>query len=157
MAETKFVRLRFTDAETLQAACAEYFDRIDGMPEHVVNIGNKVISRKVPYTPAGLARHLGISTQTMGKYLRGEVAFPEKMSPKTQNEILHVLTAARMKIEEDISTKALLNEVDNTVAKQVLGVFGYNKCLDDAGEEANNTVRVIVQGATKSDIESWSK
>ena len=157
MAETKFVRMRFTDADELSAACAAYFERIDGLPPKVVHIGNKVVERNVPYTPAGLARALGISTQTLGKYLRGEVQFPEKMSPKTQDAILHILTDARMKIEDDISTKALMNEVDNTVAKQVLGVFGYNKCLDDAGEEANNTVRVIVQGASKSEIESWSR
>lgn len=158
MAETtKFVRMRFTNADELAAVCDAYFKRIDEMPEHVVNVGSKILYRKVPYTPAGLARSLGISTQTLGKYLRGEVAFPDKMSDATQSKILHVLTDARMKIEDDISTKALLNEVDNTVAKQVLGVFGYNKCLDDAGEEANNKVLVLVEGASRSQIENWGK
>lgn len=157
MADIKFVRMKFTNASALSAACESYFARIDAEPAHEVCVGKNLYTRTVPYTPAGLARALGITTQTMGKYLRGEVQFPESMPKETQDEILKVLTNARMKIEENISTKALLGEIDNTVSRQVLGVLGYNKSLDESGEEANNTVRVIVQGATKADIDSWSK
>lgn len=157
MAEIKFVKMRITDAKALKKCCDDYFAHIDAEPPHVVTYGKHEVVRYVPYTPAGLARALGISTQTLGKYLRGEVAFPETMDQKTQMEILHVLTDARNKIEENISTRALMGEIDNAVSRQVLGTLGYNKSLDEVGEEANNTVRVIVQGASKSEIESWSK
>lgn len=157
MAEIKFVKMRFTDAKALKKCCDAYFERIDKEPPHVVTYGKHEVTRYVPYVPAGLARDLGISTQTMGKYLRGEVAFPETMDQKTQMEILHVLTDARNKIEENISTKALLGEIDNAVSRQVLGTLGYNKSLDEAGEEANNTVKVIIQGASKEEVESWAK
>lgn len=157
MADIKFVRMKFTNAAALQTACETYFARIDALPPREVNVGKNVYTRTVPYTPAGLARELGISTSTMGKYLRGEVQFPEKMPPKTQNDILLVLTAARMKIEEDISTRALLGEIDNAVSRQILGVLGYNKSLDESGAEANNRVEVIVRSASDAEIEGWSK
>lgn len=157
MAEIKFVKMRFTDAKALKKCCDAYFERIDAELPHIVTYGKHEVTRYVPYVPAGLARALGISTQTMGKYLRGEVSFPETMDQKTQMEILHVLTDARNKIEENISTRALMGEIDNAVSRQVLGTLGYNKSLDEAGEEANNTVKVIIQGASKEEVESWAK
>lgn len=157
MADIKFVRMRFTNADELKTACDAYFDRIDNTPPKSVCVRNAVVFREIPYTPAGLARALGISTSTMGKYLRGEVSFPDKMPQKTQDEILKVLTDARMRIEDDITTRALIGEVDNAVARQVMGMLGYNKSMDEAGEEANNKVLVLVQGASKADIENWSK
>ena len=157
MAETKFVRMRFTDAKALRKAVDAYFDRVKARAPEEVAIGKNIVTRSIPPTPAGLARAIGISTPTMYKYMRGEIQFPDKITSEDQVEIMRIITEARMRIEEEISERALVGSVDNTVAKQILGAFGYNKCMDDSGEEANNKVTVIVQGATADEIARWAK
>lgn len=157
MAETKFVRMRFTDADALRKAVDAYFERVESRPPETFEIRGAVVVRKAPPTPAGLARALGISAPTMYKYMRGEIQFSDKISASDQEEILRIITEARTRIEEEISERALLGSVDNTVAKLILGAFGYNKCMDDSGEEANNRVTVLVQGATAEEIARWAK
>lgn len=157
MAEIKFARMRITDPTALKEACDKYFAYIDGLPKRSVPYGRQVVERRVPPTMAGLARALGISSATLAKYLRGEVTFPDSVSKKTETELLRILTDARMRIEDEIITGGLMGELDNTIVRQHMSMFGYTKSMDEAGEEANNTVRVIVQGASQSEIESWSK
>lgn len=157
MAEIKFARMKFTDPKALKDACDAYFAYIDGLPPRTCLSGRIAVERTVPPTPAGLARALGISTATLGKYLRGEVSFPDNVSKKTEAELLRVLTDARMHIEDEITTRALMGELDNAVSRQVMGMLGYNKSMDEAGEEANNKVLVLVQGASNEDIKNWSK
>lgn len=157
MAEIKFVRMKFRDAKTLRAAVDAYFERVASRPEVAITVGRSVVMRAIPPTPAGLARALGVSTPTMYKYMRGEVQFPDTIKPEVQEEILRIITEARMRIEEEISERALVGSVDNAVSRQILGAFGYNKCMDDSGEEANNKVTVIVQGASADEIARWAK
>ena len=157
MADVKFVRMRFTDADALRKAIDAYFDRVDKRAPEEVAVGRTSVMRTIPPTPAGLARTLGISTPTMYKYMRGEVQFPDSVASGEQEEILRIITEARMKIEEIISERALVGTIDNAIARQVLGAFGYNKCMDDSGEEANNKTLVIFQGASAEDIKNWTK
>jgi hypothetical protein len=157
MAEIKFVKMRFRDAGALRAAVEAYFERVASRPEVAIQVGRSVVMRAIPPTPAGLARALGVSTPTMYKYMRGEVQFPDSVKPGVQEEILRIITEARMRIEEEISERALVGSVDNAVSRQILGAFGYNKCMDDSGEEANNKVMVIVKSANDAEIESWAK
>lgn len=157
MAEVKFVRMRFTDAKALRKAVDAYFDRVKQRAPEEVAIGRATMMRTFPPTPAGLARALGVSTPTMYKYMRGEVSFPDTVAGKEQEEILRIITEARMRIEEEISERALVGTIDNAIARQILGAFGYNKCMDDTGEEANNKVTVVVQGASAEEIARWAK
>lgn len=157
MADTKFVRMRFTDARALRKAVDAYFEKIESTPAEEVLYGRQLVMRRVPPTPAGLARALGITTSTLGKYLRGEVMFPDSVTKETEEALLHILTDARMRIEDEITTRALMGTIDNAVSRQVMGMLGYNKSMDEAGEEANNTVTVVLQGATADEIAKWAK
>ena len=157
MAEIKFARMKFTDPTALKKACDAYFDYIDKKPKRIIPYGKQAVEVEVPPTMAGLARALGITTSTLAKYLRGEVTFPDSVGKKTEAELLRVLTDARMRIEDEIITRGLMRELDNTVVRQHMSMFGYTKSMDEAGEEANNTVKVIIQGASKEEVESWAK
>lgn len=157
MAEIKFVRMQITDPEKLKEACNKYFAFIESQPPRMVPHGRQVIQRRVPPTMAGLARVLGISTWTLAKYLRGEVTFPEGVSEETQDELLRILTAARTRIEDIIVTGGMTGELDNTVVRQHMSLFGYGHALDESGEEANNTVRVVITGASQEEAARWAK
>jgi len=157
MADIKFVRMKFTNPTALKEACDAYFDAVESAAPREIYARKQIVTIKLPPTPAGLARALGITTSTLGKYLRGEVSFPDNVSKKTEAELLRILTDARMRIENEITTRALIGELDNTVSRQVMGMLGYNKSMDEAGDEANNTVKVILQGATADDIEKWAR
>lgn len=158
MAEIKFARLRITSPAALRSAVESYFTMVEARKPMQVLVGrSNVIERRVPPTMAGLARALGVSTTTLAKYLRGEVEFPSEVSKKTQDELLRILTDARMRIEDEIVTRGLMGDLDNTVVRQHMSMFGYTRSMDESGEEANNTVRVIVQSASDADINNWSK
>lgn len=158
MAEIKFARMRITNPAALRSACDAYFEMVEARKPLVVQTGkDRYAERKVPPTMSGLARALGITTTTLAKYLRGEVEFPETVSKKAQAELIQILTDARMRIEDEIITRGLLGDLDNTVVRQHMGMFGYSRSMDEAGEEANSKVMVIFQGATTEEIKNWSK
>ena len=91
------------------------------------------------------------------KYLRGEVAFPPDVSEETQKELMRILTNARTYIEDKIITGGMIGELDNTVVRQHMSMFGYGRSMDESGEEANNTVHVIIKGATAEEAEKWAR
>lgn len=156
MASVKFVKLRFRDAKLLEKRIEEYFAAVRDADPIEVAVGKNLVSRKVPPTPAGLAHHLGITTQTLGRYMRGEVKF-DGISESEGDEIIRVLTKARMKIESELVGRGLVGDLDNSTVRQALIALGYNKCIDDEEADANATLRIVVEGATQGEVKSWSK
>lgn len=157
MAETKFARMKYRDADTLSADIDAYFARIDAKDPVEVPYGRQTIMRKIPATIPGLACALHVTVTTLAKYMRGEVQFPDTVPDKEVEKMIGVLTDARNRIETDIIERGLVGDLDTTVVRQHMAMFGYSKSMDEAGEEANNTVRVILQGASDDEIKKWAK
>ena len=98
-----------------------------------------------------------MTVTTLAKYMRGEINFPESVSEAEVEKMLGILTDARNRIETDIIERGLVGDLDTTVVRQHMSMFGYSKSMDEAGEDANNKVTVIVQGASADDIKKWAK
>lgn len=157
MAEIKFARMKYTDAKSLRADIDAYFARVEAKPPVEVPYGRATIMRKIPATIPGLACALHVTVTTLAKYMRGEVNFPAKVSDTEAEKMIGILTDARNRIETDIIERGLVGDLDTTVVRQHMAMFGYSKSMDEAGEDANNTVHVILQGASAEDIKNWAK
>lgn len=157
MADIKFARMKYRDAKTLKSDVDAYFERVAEKPAVEVPYGRTTIWRKIPATIPGLACALHVTVTTLSKYMRGEVNFPDSVSESEAEKMIGVLTDARNRIETDIIERGLVGDLDTTVVRQHMAMFGYSKSMDEAGEDANNKVTVIVQGASAEDIKNWAK
>lgn len=157
MAEVKFARMKYKTAEALRADVDAYFKRVDKKAPVEVPYGRQTIMRRIPATIPGLAAALHITVTTLSKYMRGEIDFPNGVSEADAEEMICILTDARNRIETDIIERGLVGDLDTTVVRQHMAMFGYSKSMDEAGEDANNKVTVIIQGASAEDAKNWSK
>ena len=157
MAETKFARMKYKDAKTLKTAIDAYFERVDAKPPVEVPYGRTTIMRKIPATIPGLACALHVTVTTLAKYMRGEINFPDSVDSDDAEKMIGLLTDARNRIETDIIERGLVGDLDTTVVRQHMAMFGYSKSMDEAGDEVNNKVTVVLQGATAEEIAKWAK
>lgn len=152
---TKYVRIKTMSPSELRAKIDAYFARIDGTPPVEVTKGKYTVLFKLPYTIEGLARELGITKQTLGKYLRGDCAF-SGVEETRQGEMLQILTDARMRIEEHIQTRSLIGELENNVARQALAGLGGAKSIDDTDDSSSREVVITITG-TNAQVQDWSR
>lgn len=157
MAETRFARMKYTNAKALKRDIDAYFAEVDAMEPVEVPYGRNTIFRKIPWTIPGLACALHVTVTTLSKYMRGEVNFPDSVSQEEADRMIDVLTDARNRIERHIIERGLVGSLDSTVVRQHMAMFGYSKSMDEAGEDANNTVTVVLKGADDVKVEKWSK
>ena len=157
MAETRFARMKYTDAKKLKRDVDAYFAEVEEMEPVEVPYGRNTIVRKIPCTIPGLACALHVTVTTLAKYMRGEVNFPNEVSQEEADKMIDVLTDARNRIERRIIERGLVGDLDSTVVRQHMAMFGYSKSMDEAGEDANNTVTVVLKGADDVKVEKWSK
>jgi hypothetical protein len=151
----KYITRAKEDPKEIARVIDKYFTDMDAREPIAVAVGKNIVLRKPPYTPAGLARALGITTTTLGRYLRGEVAF-KGASDENASEILRLMSDARMRVEEHISERGAVGDLDNTTCRIILGMLGGNKCIDDTAEDANNQMAVVVVGTTEQ-VRQWSR
>lgn len=157
MAEVRFAKMKYTDAEKLRSVIDAYFARVDKRAPVEVPYGRNTIMRRIPATIPGLAAALHVTVTTLSKYMRGEIDFPKGVSEEEAEKMLVILTDARNRIETDIIERGLVGDLDTTVVRQHMAMFGYSKSMDEAGEDANNKVTVIIQGASAEDAKNWAK
>lgn len=157
MAETRFARMKYRDAKTLKKDVDTYFAEIDAMAPVEVPYGRATIWRKIPATIPGLACALHITVTTLAKYMRGEVDFPKGVSAEEVDKMLDILTDARNKIERRIIERGLVGDLDTTVVRQHMAMFGYSKSMDEAGEDANSVVKVVIETKSDAEAEKWSR
>lgn len=156
MADVRFTKLKHTDPKALQETIDRYFESVDAAPPVAVAVGKSVIAKKLPPSPAGLARCLGITTQTLGRYMRGEVKC-DGMKARDVEAVMSILTDARMRIEEEIQTRGLIGDLDTATVKQTLGMLGYNKSLDAPDGEVDSSIRVVFESSDPNAIEKWGR
>lgn len=153
----KYARLADMTPQTIRETVDAYFQSVADKPPIEIWIGKNPVMRKRPPTPAGLARALGISTPTLARYLRYEEEFTG-VNEADADAIVRILTDARNRIEEEITERGAVGDLDNVTVRQILKMLGYEKCIDDKPEQADTrTLTVVVQGAGASEAAKWSR
>lgn len=136
----------FEDPKALQKAIDAYFEYVDGLPVQKVQVGKNIYDRYVPYTVEGLCAHLGVQKADVKQMLT---------DPGTNAASRTLMTDAITYIEAKLTEKALLGQLDATVAKIVLSGSLLNSA--DAEIEASNGLTIRISGMSQKDADEASR
>lgn len=127
-----------SEEQNLCARIDDYFSECDKTAERVILKSGALSVRQVPYTLAGLAERLGVSQQAI-----------RQRAERGGRIGMHYANAMR-RIERYTVERALLGELQSSVAAKLLGELGSGEKLPP-DEDAGRIVIVL------EDKEGWSE
>lgn len=130
----------------LQKAVDAYFAYVDGLPVQHVQVGKNIYERYTPHTVEGLCAYIGLQKSDVRTLLTDPAA-----NVKSRGIMVDAIT----RIEAMLTEKALLGQLDATVAKIVLS--GSLLSGADAEIEAANGVTIRISGMSQKDAEAASR
>lgn len=140
----------FTDPDKLAEQVDRFFATCEASrEEHQLRNGGVQVRYRKPPSVIGLAVYLGVSRQTLYRYMAGDI---ESLDSAVYSTIRDILVRARDRIEALTLEGAMSGEVDSKAASLVLGGMGYSNKSDDSP-----TVTVRIVGADAAAVEDWSR
>lgn len=130
-------------AAAIRAAAEAYFQDCDNTRERVVLKNGELTYHQVPYTMAGLCARLGISRETLER-ARGHATAPTRKRGRQCKEevaLREVYCWAATRVEQHVVERALLGELNASVAGMLLKDWGYG------GEEhrRDDTLSILLE------------
>ncbi len=126
------------DAKQLCERIRDYFSACDETAEEVTGRNGRSLSRRCPYTLAGLAEHVGMSKQALLERAAG------------RGKTAEAIAGALRRIERYTVERALLGELSSSVTAMLLGDLGVTAAAKADGEDARSIVVRL------EDREGWS-
>lgn len=130
----------------LQKVVDAYFIYVDNLPVQHVQVGKNIYDRYTPHTVEGLCAFIGIQKSDVRTLLTDPAA-----NQKSRGIMIDAIT----RIEAMLTEKALLGQLDATVAKIVLS--GSLLSSADAEIEAANGFTIRISGMSQSAVEAASR
>ena len=142
-------KVAISDPVQLQAQVDAYLDACAATRKvRELRSGDIRIREDYP-SMVGLASHLGICTDTLYTYMRGDAH--AQLAPETTQAIADVLTRARDRIGSVILAAAMRGDCDSRTALSQLAAYGIA-----APEQVQATVTVRVK-ADADELDAWSR
>lgn len=126
------------DVERLSEKIRDYFSACDETAEEVTGRNGRSLSRRLPYTLAGLAEHVGMSKSEL----------KERAAGRGRNA--EAIADALRRIERYTVERALLGEFQSSVAAMLLSDLGVQSAAKADGEDGGGVVIRL------EDKEGWS-
>ena len=125
------------DAKRLGERIQDYFSVCDETTEELAGRNGRSGTRRLPYTLAGLAEHVGMPKAALLSLARGR-------GPRAE-----AVAAALRRIERYTVERALLGELSSSVTAMLLSDLGVTASRADDGDEG----RIVI---IMEDKEGWS-
>lgn len=127
------------DTTVIKARIQDYFSVCDETAEEPAGQKGRPPTRRLPYTLAGLAEHVGMS--------KGELT---ALAPG-RGRAAEAVAAALRRIERDTVERALMGEISSSMCAMLLEGLGLSAAGKTEGPEAGKIVIVM------EDREGWSR
>lgn len=126
----------FTDPAKLRMQIQVYFDLCDPHIEtrlvgdsfntqgKLITTNREIMTEQEPYTISGLARHLGVSRQTLLDYRKAE-HYSEDIDEDTRQELMDTILNAYQKVEEFNEKMLFKSGIANGVKFSLTNNFGW--------------------------------
>lgn len=141
---------KYSNPATLQAAVDDYFEQCDAGTNIEYIDKHGVVQnahRRIPYTMAGLAAHLGIARDVLNSYSRDEYpAIAREIAKNTDSAVRFsdIVSCARQKIERDNIEKGMLGVYENKLnILNLASNFGY--ATRSAMDVTSNTIENVLE------------
>ncbi|MDL2259213.1 DNA-packaging protein [Eubacteriales bacterium OttesenSCG-928-K08] len=130
-------------AEFVRLAAQAYFDACDATRERVDLKNGEITYHQVPYTMAGLCAQLGVARSVLEEISKAPPPDRSKESMSEEDELKKVLHWAVARVEQYTVERALLGELNSSVASMLLRGWGYND--EKKPEPQNQSVQVVLE------------
>lgn len=136
----------FGSPTKLQKTVDGYFAYVDAQPVQHVQVGKNIYERTVPHTVEGLCAYIGVQKSDVKTLLT---------DPAANAKCRDIMVTAITRIEALLTEKALLGQLDATVAKIVLSGSLLNSA--DAEIDAQNGFTIRIHGMSQKDADEASR
>lgn len=140
--------------DELEAKVEEYFEYCKENKVEAI-VGKTVVMVSTPPDIVGLSLFLGISRETLYRYLHGDYRGDTGDSREnTQQRVCDILTRARDRIIQDAYQGASLGRYNERITQLRLGRMGESVKTEI---EHSGNMAVTWQGSTAQEAEDWAK